>query len=53
MIPPDTQRMFAQRMNATPITIDTSHSSYVAHTGETAQLILDAAAAQPQGNNPW
>jgi pimeloyl-ACP methyl ester carboxylesterase len=53
MIPPDTQRQFAQRMNATTISIDTSHSSYVAHPGEIAQLILDAAAAaQPQGNNP-
>jgi pimeloyl-ACP methyl ester carboxylesterase len=56
MIPPDTQRMFAQRMNATTISIDTSHSSYVAHPEEIAQLILDAAAAQtqaqPQGNNP-
>ena len=55
MIPPDTQRMFAQRMNATTISIDTSHSSYVAHPDEIAQLILDATAAQtqaqPQGNN--
>jgi pimeloyl-ACP methyl ester carboxylesterase len=54
MIPPDTQRMFAQRMNATTISIDTSHSSYVAHPEEIAQLILDAAGAQPQPqeNNP-
>jgi pimeloyl-ACP methyl ester carboxylesterase len=53
MIPPDVQRQFAQRMNATTISIDTSHSSYVAHPDEIAQLILDAAAAaQPQGNNP-
>ena len=44
MIPPDTQRMFAQRMNATTISIDTSHASYVAHPDEIAQLILDAAA---------
>jgi hypothetical protein len=45
--------MFAQRMNATTISIDTSHASYVAHPDEIAQLILDAAAAaQPQGNNP-
>jgi pimeloyl-ACP methyl ester carboxylesterase len=53
MIPPDTQHMFAQRMNATTISIDTSHSSYVAHSGEIAQLILDAAAAaaHTQGNN--
>src|SRR5919205_2089020 len=43
MIPPDTQRMFAQRMNATTISIDTSHASYVAHPDEIAQLILDAA----------
>ena len=45
MIPPDTQCMFAQRMNATTISIDTSHSSYVAHPDEIAQLILDAAGA--------
>ena len=43
MIPPDTQRMFAQRMNATTISIDTSHASYVAHPDEIAQLILGAA----------
>jgi pimeloyl-ACP methyl ester carboxylesterase len=43
MIRPDTQRMFAQRMNATTISIDTSHASYVAHPDEIAQLILDAA----------
>ena len=43
MIPPDTQRMFAQRMNATTISIDTSHASYIAHPDEIAQLILDAA----------
>src|SRR5215216_4068976 len=42
MIPPDTQRMFVQRMNATTISIDTSHSSYVAHPDEIAQLILNA-----------
>src|SRR5215213_3855542 len=46
MIPPDTQRMFAQRMNATTISIDTSHSSYVAHPDEVAQLILNATGAQ-------
>jgi hypothetical protein len=36
-------------MNATTISIDTSHSSYVAHPEEIAQLILDAAGAQAQG----
>jgi poly-gamma-glutamate capsule biosynthesis protein CapA/YwtB (metallophosphatase superfamily) len=50
MIPPDAQRQFAQRMNATTISIDTSHASYVAHPNEIVQLILDAA--QAQGNNP-
>jgi hypothetical protein len=30
-------------MNATTISIDTSHASYVAHPDEIAQLILDAA----------
>ena len=49
MIPPDTQRMFAQRMNATTISIDTSHASYVAHPDEIAQLILDAAAGGGRG----
>jgi hypothetical protein len=43
LIPPDTQRMFAQRMNITTISIDTSHPSYVALPDEIAQLILDAA----------
>jgi hypothetical protein len=40
-------------MNATTISVDTSHSSYVAHPDEIAQLILDAAGAtgQTQGNN--
>ncbi|HEX2472892.1 MAG TPA: alpha/beta hydrolase, partial [Nitrososphaera sp.] len=49
MIPPDTQRMFAQQMNATTISIDTSHSSYVAHPDEIAQLILNAT----QGSTGW
>ena len=49
MIPPDTQRMFAQRMNATTISIDTSHASYVAHPDEIADLILDAAKASTIG----
>jgi pimeloyl-ACP methyl ester carboxylesterase len=43
MIPPDVQRMFAQRMNATTISLPASHASYVSHPNEIAQLILDAA----------
>jgi pimeloyl-ACP methyl ester carboxylesterase len=42
MIPPDTQRQFAQRMNATTIPVNASHASYVSRPNEIAQLILDA-----------
>jgi pimeloyl-ACP methyl ester carboxylesterase len=43
IIPPDAQRMFAQRMNATTISLNSSHASLVSHPNEIAQLILDAA----------
>lgn len=43
VIPPDAQRMFAQRMNATTISLNSSHASLVSHPDEIAQLILDAA----------
>jgi pimeloyl-ACP methyl ester carboxylesterase len=43
VIPPDIQRMFAQRMNATTISLNSSHASPVSHPDEIAQLILDAA----------
>jgi pimeloyl-ACP methyl ester carboxylesterase len=43
MIPPDVQRMFAQRMNATTISVPASHASYVSHPNEIAQFILDAS----------
>jgi pimeloyl-ACP methyl ester carboxylesterase len=54
VIPPDVQRMFAERMNATTISLNSSHASPVSHPDEIAQLILDAAGAtgQTQGNNP-
>ena len=42
-VPPDAQRMFAQRMNATTISLNSSHASPVSHPDEIAQLILDAA----------
>jgi pimeloyl-ACP methyl ester carboxylesterase len=44
IIPPDAERMFAQRMNATTISLNSSHASLVSHPDEIAQLILDAAA---------
>jgi pimeloyl-ACP methyl ester carboxylesterase len=43
MISPDVQRMFAQRMNATTISLPASHASYVSHPNEIAQFILDAS----------
>ncbi len=43
IITPDAERMFAQRMNATTISLNSSHASLVSHPDEIAQLILDAA----------
>src|SRR5919197_2889709 len=43
MIPPDVQRMFAQRMNATTISLSVSNASYVSHPTEIADFILNAA----------
>src|ERR687894_2062412 len=42
MIPPDVQRKFAERMNATTISVNASHASYVSHPDEITQLILNA-----------
>jgi len=43
MIPPTAQHDFAKQMNATTISINASHASYVSHPDEIAKLILDAA----------
>ena len=42
MIPPDAERQFANRINATTISINSSHASLVSHPDEIAQFILDA-----------
>ena len=42
IIPPDGERQFAQRMNATTISLNSSHASLVSHPNEIAQLILNA-----------
>jgi pimeloyl-ACP methyl ester carboxylesterase len=42
MIPPDVERKFAERMNATTLSLNTSHASYVSHPNEIAELILNA-----------
>jgi pimeloyl-ACP methyl ester carboxylesterase len=43
MIPPDVERMFAKQMNATTISLPSSHASLVSHPNEIAQLILSTA----------
>ena len=40
IIPPDAQRQFAQRMNATTISLNSSHASLVTHPDEIALEIL-------------
>ena len=42
MIPPNIERMFAKQMNATTISLASSHASLVSHPNEIAQLILNA-----------
>lgn len=42
MIPPNAERQFAQRINATTISINSSHASLVSHPDEIAQFILNA-----------
>jgi pimeloyl-ACP methyl ester carboxylesterase len=43
LISPDVERMFAKQINATTISLPSSHASPVSHPNEVAQLILDAA----------
>ena len=42
MIPPDVQHVFAEKMNATTLSLNASHSSYVSHPNEIADFILNA-----------
>jgi pimeloyl-ACP methyl ester carboxylesterase len=42
IIPPHFEHQFAERMNATTISLNSSHASLVSHPNEVAQLILDA-----------
>jgi pimeloyl-ACP methyl ester carboxylesterase len=43
MVPPPAEAMFAQRMNATTVTLQSSHASPVSHPEEVAALIEQAA----------
>jgi pimeloyl-ACP methyl ester carboxylesterase len=42
-IPPDAERLFAKQINATTISLASSHASPLSHPNEVAELILDAA----------
>jgi pimeloyl-ACP methyl ester carboxylesterase len=42
LIPPDIQRLFAERMNATTISLNSSHASLLSHPDDIAELILNA-----------
>jgi pimeloyl-ACP methyl ester carboxylesterase len=42
VIPPDAQRLFAKQMNATTLSLNSSHASLVSHPNEIAELILNA-----------
>jgi pimeloyl-ACP methyl ester carboxylesterase len=43
IVPPEAQHMFADQINATVLSINSSHASPLSHPHEVAQLILDAA----------
>jgi pimeloyl-ACP methyl ester carboxylesterase len=43
MLPPDVQRTFAQQINATTLSLNASHSSFVSHPSEIADFIRNAA----------
>lgn len=42
MITPDVQHTFAEQMNATTLSLNASHASYVSHPNEIADFILNA-----------
>jgi pimeloyl-ACP methyl ester carboxylesterase len=45
IVPPDAQHLFAKQINATVLSINSSHASPLSHPNEVAQLILDATEA--------
>jgi pimeloyl-ACP methyl ester carboxylesterase len=42
LIPPDMQRSYAERMNATTLSLNSSHASLISHPYEIADLIINA-----------
>ena len=49
-IPPDAERMFAQRMGATTVEVASSHVAMVSHPDEVVGLIHAAAQAAQSGS---
>ena len=49
MIPPDAERMFAKQMNATTISLASSHASLVSHPNEIDQLSLNVTKGNSSG----
>ena len=45
VIPPDAERLFAQRMGATTVEVDSSHVVMISHPEEMAALIQSAVDA--------
>jgi hypothetical protein len=50
MILPDVQRNIAKQLNATTISLVSSHASHVSHPNEIAKLILDATKGCNDGS---
>jgi len=46
-IPPDAERLFAPRMGATTVEVESSHVAMTSHPDEVAALIQTAIAAAP------
>ncbi len=46
MVPPQAEAFFAKRMNATTVTLQSSHASPVSHPNEVAALIEQAAKGE-------
>jgi pimeloyl-ACP methyl ester carboxylesterase len=46
LIPPEIQRKYAERMNATTISLNSSHASPVSHPNEIAEFIINATQAK-------
>ena len=51
-IPPDAERLFARRMDATTVGVPTNHVAMVSHPDEVVKLIETAARSLPVASEP-